>query len=84
MGKSFDSSWIMPSFRGVLSVRLVIVRTIIIIVPLVVSFLLHALLLLASIFDPAMRICAVDDVAQVAVIPITPSAVLLWWSEATG
>jgi hypothetical protein len=72
MGKGLDSSCIAPSFRGVLSVRLVVEGTIIIIVPLIVPFLLNAL-----IFDPTVCICVIDDVAQVWVIPIMPSAALL-------
>jgi hypothetical protein len=44
MGASLDSSQVLPSFRGALSVRLVIEGTIIIIVPLVVLFLLNVLL----------------------------------------
>jgi hypothetical protein len=77
MGKGLDSSCIAPSFRGVLSVRLVVEGTIIIIVPLIVPFLLNALSLLALIFDPTVCICVIDDVAQVWVIPIMPSAALL-------
>jgi hypothetical protein len=59
--------------------RFVIEGTIIIVVPLIMSFLLNALTLLVSVVDPAMCISAVDDVTQVSVIPITPLAALLWW-----
>jgi hypothetical protein len=49
MGKGFDSSWITPSIRGALSVRLVVEGAIIIIVTFVVSFPLEAVLLLALV-----------------------------------
>jgi hypothetical protein len=58
-------------------VGLVIVWTIIITVPLIALFLFHALSLSASVFDPAMCISAEDDTAQVAVVPTTPSTMLL-------
>jgi hypothetical protein len=74
----------MPSFRGALSVSLVIVGTIIIIVPLIVLILFHALSLSASVFDPVTCISAVDDVAQVAIIPPMSSAVLLQRSDAAS
>jgi hypothetical protein len=84
MGKVFDSSYITPSLRGALSVRLVIEGTIIIIVPLIASFLLDALSLLVPAFDLTVCISTVEDVAQITVIPTTPSAMLLRWSETTG
>jgi hypothetical protein len=74
----------MPSFKGVLAVRLVIVGTIIIIVPLIALFLFHALSFLAPIFDSVVCISTADDVAQVAVVPTTPSITLLLWSDAAG
>jgi hypothetical protein len=74
----------MPSFKGVLSVRLVIEGAIIIIVPFIASFLLNTLSPLAPTFYPAACISAADDVAQISVVPITPSTALLRWSEATG
>jgi hypothetical protein len=81
MGKGFDS-FIAPSFRGVLSVRLVIERAIVIIVPLVMSFLFGIILFLAPIFDPTVSISITNDVtAQVAVIPVSPSHVFLRWSQ---
>jgi hypothetical protein len=52
MGKGFNSSWVAPSFRGALSVRLVIEGTIIVIVPLIMSFLLNVLMLLAPVVNP--------------------------------
>jgi hypothetical protein len=65
-------------------VRPVIEGNIIIIVTLVVSFLLNALSLLALVFYPVVCISAVDDIAQIMIIRITPPAMLLWWSEAAG
>jgi hypothetical protein len=81
MGKGFDSSWITPSIRGALSVRLVVEGAIIIIVTFVVSFPLEAVLLLALVFYLATHISTTDGVAQVTVILIMPSASLLQWSE---
>jgi hypothetical protein len=84
MGKGFNSSWIVPSFGGALSMRLVIEGTIIIIVPLVTSFLLDALTLLVLVVNPVVCIYVTDDIAHVSVIPITPSVTLLQWSETVG
>jgi hypothetical protein len=83
MGKGFDS-WIVSSFRRALSVRLIIIGTIVIIVPLIMSLLLKALTLLALVFDPTACISAADDVVQISVIPISPSVVFLRWSETAG
>jgi hypothetical protein len=58
--------------------------TIIVIVPLITSFLLNALMLLAPIVNPVTCISAADDVAQVMVIMIPPSAALHRWSETAG
>jgi hypothetical protein len=84
MEKGFDSSWVAPSFKGVLSVRLVIEGTIIVIVPLITSLLLDALMLLTPVVNLVMWISLVDDVAQVSVIPIMPLAAILQQSETTG
>jgi hypothetical protein len=67
-----------------LSVRLVVVGTIIIIVPLITLLLFHALLLSAQVFDPVACISTTDDVAQVTVVPTTDSAALFRWSGAAG
>jgi hypothetical protein len=56
MGKSLDSSCIMPSFGRTLSVRLVIIGTIVVIVPFFTPLLFKALVLLMSVFDAAMCI----------------------------
>jgi hypothetical protein len=84
VGKGFDSSWVASSFRGTISVRLVIEGTIVVIVPLITLLLLNALTPLAPVVNHAMCISTADDVTQVSVILITPSAMLLPWSEATG
>jgi hypothetical protein len=65
-------------------VPLVIVGAIVVIVPLFMSFLLKALALLAPVFNPVACISIVEHVTQVLVIPISPLAALLQWSEATG
>jgi hypothetical protein len=83
MGESFDSSWIMPSFRGALLVRLVIVGTIVIIVPLIAMFLFYTLSFLTSVFNPAACISVTDDIVQVAVVPTMPLATLLLWTGST-
>jgi hypothetical protein len=84
VGESFDSSWVMPSFRGALLVRLVIVGTIVIIVPLIALFLFNALSLSVSNFNPVVCISAADDIVQVTVVSPMPWAVLLRWSDAAG
>jgi hypothetical protein len=67
-----------------LSIRLVVEGIIIVIVPLITSFLLNALMLLAPVVNPVISISAADDIAQVSIIPIPPSAMLLRWSETAG
>jgi hypothetical protein len=62
VGRGFDSSWIASAFGRALSVRLIIIGTIVVIVPLVTLLLFKALALLAPIFDPVACIFAVDDV----------------------
>jgi hypothetical protein len=64
--------------------RLVVVRTIIIIVPFIALFLLFTLPISASVFNSTMCISTVDDVVQVIVVSIVSSAALLWWSDAAG
>jgi hypothetical protein len=78
MGKGFDSPYITPSFRGVLSVGLVIEGTIVIIVPLIASFLLDTILLLVAVFNLVVCISVADHVAQVSIIPVSPLTVVLW------
>jgi hypothetical protein len=79
--KGLDSSYIAPSFKRALSVRLVVIGTIIVIAPLLTSLLFKALVLLMPVFDPTMGIFAVDDITQVSIIPVSPSTAFLWWSE---
>jgi hypothetical protein len=84
MGEGFDSSFIAPSFRGALSVSLVVEEAIVIIVPLVAPLLFGVVSFLAPVFNPATSVSIGDGVAQVTVIPVSPSAVFLWWSQTIG
>jgi hypothetical protein len=77
LGERLDSSCITPSFGRMLSVRLVTIGTIVVIVPFFALLLLKTLMLLMLIFDPATCISVVDDIMQISVIPVSPSAVLL-------
>jgi hypothetical protein len=67
-----------------LLVRLVIERTIVVIVHFITPLLLDVLTLLVPAVNLAACVFAVDDITQVSVFPIMPSAVLLWWSETAG
>jgi hypothetical protein len=67
-----------------LSVRMVIRGTIVVIVPLFTSLLFKALMLLMSVFNPVTCIFAADNVTQVSVIPILPSATFLRWSKTSS
>jgi hypothetical protein len=73
VGKGLDSSCIVPSLRIMLSVRLVIIGTIVVIVPLLTSLLFKALTLLTLDFDPAACIFGADNVSQVLIILVSPS-----------
>jgi hypothetical protein len=84
MGKDFDSSWVASSFGGAFLVRLVIEGTIIVIIPHIMPFLLSVLMLLALVVNPVACISVTDDIMQVLVILIPPSATLLQWSETVG
>jgi hypothetical protein len=84
MREGFDSSFIAPPFRGTLSVRLVVEGTIIIIVPLVVSFPFDAVSFLEPNFDLSACISIVDDVVQVSIIPVSSVTTFLRWSETAG
>jgi hypothetical protein len=64
--------------------RLVVERTIVVIVHFITPLLLDVLTLLALAVNLAACVSAVDDITQVSVFPIMPSAVLLWWSETAG
>jgi hypothetical protein len=79
--KCLDSSYIAPSLGRALSVRLVVIGTKKIIVPLFTLLLFKALTLLTPVFDLATSIFATDDVTQVSVIPISPLAAFLRLSE---
>jgi hypothetical protein len=71
-----------PPLWGALSVRLVIERTIIVIVSILA--LLITLPLSAPILNLTACISIVNDVAQVMIVSATPSDVLLQWSDATS
>jgi hypothetical protein len=60
-----------------LSMRLVIIGTTVIIVPLFTLLLFEALTLLTPVFNPATCISAVDDITQISVIPISFLAAFL-------
>jgi hypothetical protein len=62
MGKGLDSSCIAPPFERTLSVRLVVIGTILVIVPFYTLLLFEALMLLTSVFDLVTCISATDDV----------------------
>jgi hypothetical protein len=66
-----------PSIRGTLSVRLVVERIIVVIVPFIMALLFDVLMLLAPVINPTMCISDVDDIMQIAVFLIMPSAALL-------
>jgi hypothetical protein len=67
VGRSLDSSGIVPPFGRMLSVRLVVIGTIIVIVPFFTLLLSKAL----------AGISAVDDIVQILVIPVSSSTVFL-------
>jgi hypothetical protein len=81
VGITFDSSCIAPSFGRKLSVRLIIIGTIVVIVPIFTLLLFKAFMLLAPVFNPVMCISAVDDITQISVIPVSSTIMFLWWSE---
>jgi hypothetical protein len=63
-----------------LSVRLVIIKTIVVIVPFFTLLMFKALVLLTPIFDLATYISTVDDVMQILIILVSSSATFLQWS----
>jgi hypothetical protein len=81
MGKGLDSSCIAPSLERTLLVRLVIIGTIVVIVPFFTSLHFKAVALVMLVFNPVTCIFAVNDVPQVSVILVSPSATFLWCSE---
>jgi hypothetical protein len=70
-----------PPFKRTLSVRLVIIGTIVVIVPFFTLLLFKALAFLTPVFDPVTCITAADDVAQISVIPVSSLAAFLQWSK---
>jgi hypothetical protein len=73
----------MPSFKGALLMRLVVVGTIVIIVPLIAMFLFYALSFSTLVFNPVACISVTDDIMQVVVVLTMPSATLLLWTGST-
>jgi hypothetical protein len=65
-------------------VRLVVVGAIIVIVPLVALLLLIVLSISTPAFNPVVWISITDDITQVTAMSVTPSTVLLWWSDVAG
>jgi hypothetical protein len=84
LGECLDSSCITPSFGRTLSVRLVIIGTIVVIVPFFALLLLKMFALLAPVFNPAVCISVVDDVMQITIILIPHSAAFLQWGDTAG
>jgi hypothetical protein len=74
MREWLDPPFIAPSDGGMLLVRLVIVRAMIIIIPLITSFALDVISFLASVFNLVMRISVANYITQEPFVPI--SAVL--------
>jgi hypothetical protein len=72
MGKSLDSSYIVPPFRRMLLVRLVIIGTIVVIVPFFMLLLFKALTLVMPVFN-----LAANDVTQISIIPVLSSTAFL-------
>jgi hypothetical protein len=81
MGKGLDCSCIAPSFGRMLLVRLVVIGTIVVIVPRFTLLLFMPLTLLTPVFDQAMCIFALDGITQVLIVPVSPLAAFLRWSE---
>jgi hypothetical protein len=64
--------------------RVVIIGTIVVIVPFFAPLLSKTLTLLTPVFDLATCISAADDIMQISVNQVLPSAAFLWWSETAG
>jgi hypothetical protein len=58
-------------------VSLIIEGTIIVIVPLLASFALDTISLLAPVFNPVACISVADNIKQVSVVPLSFSVMLL-------
>jgi hypothetical protein len=82
MGERFDPIIIVSSFRGMVSVRLIVEGTIIVITHFIAAFMLNVVSLLASVFNPLMCIFVMDNVAQIHVVSL--STALLWGSVTAG
>jgi hypothetical protein len=77
MGESFYPSFIVSSFWGTLTVRLVVDGIITVIIPFMVPLLFRVVLFLAPVFNSVKCVSVADDVAQVPVVPISFSAAFL-------
>jgi hypothetical protein len=64
-----------------MSVRLIVIGTIVVIVPFFMLLLFKALALLESVFNPNAPISATDDITEISVILVSSSAAFLWWIE---
>jgi hypothetical protein len=64
-----------------MTMRLVVIRTVVVIVPFFTLLQFKALTLLALVFNPVTCISVVDDVTQISVIPVSSSDAFLQWSE---
>jgi hypothetical protein len=65
-------------------VRVIVVRTIIIIVPFVTSFTFDVISFLAPVFNSVEHISATDNITQVPVVLVLFSTVLLQGSDVAG
>jgi hypothetical protein len=77
MEKSLDSSCFALPFGRTLSVRLVIIETVVVIVPFFTLLMFKVLALLTPIFDLAACIPSTDDVTQISIILVSSSAAFL-------
>jgi hypothetical protein len=79
MGKSLDSTCIAPPFGRMLSVRLIIIGTIVVIVPFFTLLLFEELTLQMPVFDLDVSISIADDITQISVILVSSSTAFLRW-----
>jgi hypothetical protein len=70
-----------PPFGRTISVRLVVIGTVVVIAPFFMLPLFKALTLLTLVFNPVVCISIVDDVMQISVVSVSSSVALLRWSE---
>jgi hypothetical protein len=70
MAEILDSSFILPSIQRTTSGRLIVVRTIEIMVLFVTVFALEPTSLLATILDSITSISVLDDVPKIPLVPV--------------